>query len=181
MQQNHRCYCDCHARVVDPEASEEEARVLRTLGFMLWPVTSFLDCYFAADSRALKTRVGKFFGQGGFQKTFRLFSYHSSSNLEGRVKSFTTAALKNYIGEDVVNTLSRIISQELKDIQKSGVLRHPVNGITPAHAEKEHIEYTNLVVRGVLSKNLLARASKLKFSACAGIMPFAGCLSTPDF
>jgi hypothetical protein len=145
MPPNDRCYCNCHSRVIDPQASEEESCVLRVLEFMhnegYSQLQSFLDSYFASDNQALKMRrVGMFFSQGGFRKTFHLLSHHTSFSLETRVKASSTATLKEYIGEDVVHVLKRILTQELNDIQKSGVLRLPADGITPADAEKLDFE-----------------------------------------
>ena len=95
----------------------------------------FLDSYIADDDRALKTGAGKLFDQGGFRKTFHSPSHHPPLSMEGRVKPSSTTALNDHIGYGLVNQLGGILSQELKDIQKSGVLRLPAAGITLEHAE----------------------------------------------
>jgi hypothetical protein len=142
-------------------APEKEQHIFRVLEYMKlegFPsLLPFLEAVFNSKDHAIKSRVGRFYANGGFATMVKAMAGHARFKPENRVTKESTNELKHYVGDEVIDICLRIFRQvrslqteqrpaettaiiihpqELKDITRNNAMQLSPANMTPEIAEQ---------------------------------------------
>jgi hypothetical protein len=107
--------CSCGRITIPPGTPESEQPALRVLEYMkhegFSSLLPFLEATFNSQNHGMKSRLGRFYANGGFKKTVKLMTEHSRFRPETRVTRDATNELKEYLGDEVLEICLRIFQQ----------------------------------------------------------------------
>jgi hypothetical protein len=107
--------CRCSKITIAPGTPEPEQHILRVLEYMkqegFTGLLPFIEATFNSQNHAVKSRVGRFYANGGFATTVKVMANHSRFGPRNRVTKQSTDELKSHVGDEVMDICLRIFSQ----------------------------------------------------------------------
>ncbi|KAA8909008.1 hypothetical protein FN846DRAFT_1020806 [Sphaerosporella brunnea] len=132
--------CRCSKITIPPGTPEPEQHILRVLEYMkqegFTGLLPFIEATFNSQNHAVKSRVGRFYANGGFATTVKVMANHGRFGPENRVTKQSTDALKSYVGDEVIDICVRILCQELEEVTKDKTIHMRPGDLTPEVAER---------------------------------------------